>query len=297
MKILNFGSCNIDTVWNVDHIVNVGETISVHKCETFVGGKGLNQSVAVSKAGGKVYHAGCVGFDGKMLVDFMKEAGVDVSLIKMADTKSGQAMIQVDKNGGNAIFVYSGANFEITKDYVDYVLSHFEKDDILLLQNEINEIDYIVDKAYEREMKIIFNPAPFNENAVKIDLSKLYCIIPNEIESFGYIGTSNYLDFQSFIKNNYPSLRAIITLGKKGSVYIDTDCIVQQKAYPVDAVDTTAAGDTYVGYFVAQLSQGKSVSECMDIASGASAVAVTKNGAAPSVPNISTVIEFIKYCC
>lgn len=294
MKILNFGSCNIDIVYNVDHIVRPGETISVDNIETYVGGKGLNQSVALANAGVKVYHAGCIGSDGGVLIDFMSAAGVDLSYLQINNTKTGQAIIQVDKSGENAIFLYAGANHAITEEYVDSVLSNFAEGDFLLLQNEINNIDCIVDKAYERGMKIFFNPAPFNKIAAGIDLNKLYCIIPNEIESSGYTGCEDYNAFVDLIRNRYPNLRAVVTLGKCGCVYIDEENILHQSAFNVEAVDTTAAGDTFVGYFIAQISRGKSVKEAIKAACAASAITVSRKGAAPSIPRIDDVERFMK---
>ncbi len=293
MKILNFGSCNIDIVCGVDHIVRPGETISADSVEHFVGGKGLNQSVALANAGAEVYHAGCIGADGEILQSFMENKGVNLKYLRVTDGKSGQATIQVDKNGENAIFLYKGANHEITKEYVDSVMSDFSAGDFLVLQNEINNVDYIVDKAYERGMKIFFNPAPFNDVAEKIDLSKLYCIIPNETECSGYSGLENYKAFAEFIRNNYPDLKAVITLGKNGCVYIDKDNEIIQPAYSVKAVDTTAAGDTFVGYFVAELSKGAEPCDAIKTACAASAITVTRKGAAPSIPKHAEVNEFI----
>lgn len=293
MKILNFGSCNIDIVYNVDHIVRAGETISVNSIETFVGGKGLNQSVALANAGAMVYHAGCIGNDGGLLSEFMRTAGVDLNYLQVNDTKTGQAIIQVDKSGENAIFLYPGANHEITEAYVDKVLEYFNCGDFLLLQNEINNIEYIIDKAYEKGMRIFFNPAPFNEKAAAIDLNKLYCIIPNEIECSGYTGTNGIDAFADLIKNRYPKLRAVVTLGKRGCVYIDSENILHQSAFNVDAVDTTAAGDTFVGYFIAQIGTGKTVQDAIKTACASSAITVSRKGAAPSIPNINEVEDFM----
>ena len=293
MKILNFGSCNIDIVCGVDHIVRPGETISADTVEHFVGGKGLNQSVAIANAGAEVYHAGCIGADGEILRSFMEEMGIDLRYLRVTDGKSGQAIIQVDKNGENAIFLYKGANHEITKEYVDSVLYDFSQGDILVLQNEINNVEYIVDKAYDRGMKIFFNPAPFNVVAANIDLSKLYCIIPNVIESSGYSGSEDYNAFSHLIKNKYPELKAVITLGKDGCVYIDKNVEIRQNAFEVKTVDTTAAGDTFVGYFVAETSRGKNSSDAIKTACAAAALTVSRKGAAPSIPKDYEVVEFL----
>ncbi len=294
MKILNFGSCNIDIVCGVDHIVRPGETISADSVEHFVGGKGLNQSVALANAGVQVYHAGCIGADGEILCSFIENAGVNLKYLRVTEGKSGQAIIQVDKNGENAIFLYKGANHEITKDYVDFVLSDFSEGDFLVIQNEINNVEYIVDKAYDKGMKIFFNPAPFNEVAANVDLSKLYCIIPNAIESAGYSGSEDPEAFVRLIGNEYPNLSAVITLGKDGCVFIDRNNEIRQSAFEVKPVDTTAAGDTFVGYFVAEISRGKKPCDAIKTACAASAITVSRKGAAPSIPKYNEVIEFIK---
>lgn len=294
MKILNFGSCNIDIVYSLDHIVKPGETLSVDNVEYFVGGKGLNQSVALANAGVIVYHAGCIGYDGEMLREFLTNAGVNLKYLNTVDGKTGHAVIQVDRSGENSIFLFVGANHSITEEYVDSVLSDFGEGDFLVLQNEINNIDYIIDKAYSKGMKIFFNPAPFNENAAKADLNKIHCIISNETESSGYTNSHAPEAFIDLIKNSHSDLTAIITLGKNGSIYADRRTTVRQPAFLVDTVDTTAAGDTFVGYFVAQISRGMSVECALETASAAAAIAVSRKGAAPSIPKLDEVEAFLK---
>ncbi|MBE7050328.1 MAG: hypothetical protein E7394_06095 [Ruminococcaceae bacterium] len=183
MKILNFGSCNIDYVYSLDHIVEAGETETTYKFETFPGGKGLNQSIAVAKAGVKVCHAGCVGCDGEILTNILMKNDVDISYISKTDEKNGHAIIQVSSEGENSIFLYPGSNEMITKNYIDFVLENFGRNDIILLQNEISNVEYIVEKAYQKQMCIILNPSPFNEKLDKIDFNKLTYIILNEIEA------------------------------------------------------------------------------------------------------------------
>ena len=183
MKILNFGSCNIDFVYNLDHIVAIGETETSNSMQVFPGGKGLNQSVALAKAGMEVYHAGCIGTDGEMLTDVLESNGVDISNIKKVDEKTGHAIIQVSSKGDNSIFLYSGSNAKITEEFVDEVLDKFQKGDMLLLQNEINMIDYIVEKAYEKGMCIILNPSPYNDKIKKIDFNMLSYIIIQNLKS------------------------------------------------------------------------------------------------------------------
>ena len=223
----------------------------------------------------------------------MEEKGVNLKYLRVTDGKSGQATIQVDKNGENAIFLYKGANHGITKEYIDSVLSHFSEGDFLVIQNEINNVEYVVEKAHENGMRIVFNPAPFNETAERIDLSKLYCIIPNETECASYSGSEDYKVFADFIRKNHSELKAVITLGKEGCIYIDKNNEILQPAYSVKVVDTTAAGDTFVGFFVAEISRGKEPREAIKTACAASAITVSRKGAAPSIPKLEEVIKFI----
>ena len=291
MKILNFGSCNIDYVYSLDHVVKVGETETTHKLETFPGGKGLNQSIAVARAGVKIYHAGCVGNDSEILTDILQENGVDISYLKTVDAKNGHAVIQVSSRGENSIFLYPGSNEMITTDFVDTVLENFSAGDIILLQNEINNLDYIVKKAYQKGMCIILNPSPFNERISEINFSMLSYIVLNEVELSGISGCAELEEGLMYLKNKYPWLKVILTLGENGSVFVNGNQEFRQAAFKVDVVDTTAAGDTFMGYFVAELSMGTEYSQILKIASAASAVTVSRKGAAPSIPNRSEVLS------
>lgn len=291
MKILNFGSLNMDFVYSLDHIVSPGETLTSHGFDTFPGGKGLNQSIAAARAGTKIFHAGCIGTEGDLLKDILKKSGADISYIKKAECKNGHAIIQVDAAGQNSIFVFPGANEAISKEYVDRVLKDFEKGDIILLQNEISNVDYITDLAYNKEMCIIFNPSPYNEKIDKIDFNKLSYIILNEVEAKEVSGEADPRESIEYILKKYPNLKVLMTLGSKGCVYADKDIRVRQSAFEVDTVDTTAAGDTFTGYFVAELAKGTRIEETLKIASAASAVAVAKEGAEPSIPHRGEVLE------
>ena len=285
MKILNFGSCNIDYVYSLEHIVNVGETETTNKLEVFPGGKGLNQSIAIAKAGAKVYHAGCVGYDGGMLKDILQCNGVDIAYLNTVDAKNGHAVIQVSSKGENSIFLYPGSNEMIAKEHIDKVLENFDKGDFLVLQNEINDVDYIVQKAGEKGMCIILNPSPFNEKIRKINFDMLSYLVINEVELLGISGCSEPEEGLLTLKNRYPTLKIILTLGENGSVLFYGTQELWQSAYKVNVVDTTSAGDTFLGYFVAELSKGTEYSQILKIASAASAITVSRKGAAPSIPN------------
>lgn len=294
MKILNFGSCNIDHVYSLDHIVTVGETETTHRFETFPGGKGLNQSIAVARAGAKVYHAGCVGCDAEMLTDILYESGVDLTYLDKTDEKNGHAVIQVSKRGENSIFLYPGSNEMVEKQYIDRVLDNFNKGDIILLQNEISNVDYIIEKAYQKQMCIILNPSPINEKLEKIDFSKLTYIVLNEVEAKEISGIENPEESLAHIKKQYPSLKILLTLGVNGCIYSDEETEVRQSSFVVDAVDTTAAGDTFTGYFVAGLSENEDYKRILTLSCAAAAISVSRKGAAPSIPDKAEVVSAIK---
>ena len=277
MKILNFGSLNIDKVYAVEEIVKGGETIDSVSFSESVGGKGLNQSIAVAKAGGNIMHAGCVGKDGEILLQALKDNNVDTSLIKTVETASGQAIIQVDKHGQNCIILFHGANYEVDKAYIDEVMQDFAQDDILILQNEISNIDYIIEVAKAKQMKIYLNPSPINENLV------------NEHEGAYLAGKEKVEDILDSLASKYPELEIILTFGDKGAYYRHKDINIFQPAYKVDAVDTTAAGDTFTGYFIALRQQGKSIEESLQKASKASSITVSRKGASISIPKIAEV--------
>lgn len=289
MKILNFGSLNIDSVYQVDHMVRGGETISSLKMEKFCGGKGLNQSVALARAGAKVYHAGCVGKDGAELVKLMESSGVDCSFINVIDEVSGHAIIQVDKNGENSILLYPGANGQITSGQIDSVLSDFEEGDLLLLQNEINLLDEIITKAAERGLRIALNPSPIAENIGQLPLDKVSYFILNEIEGNDLTDKEDPDEIIEVLRERYPSSTVVLTLGSKGSIYDDGDTCCTHGIYKVEAVDTTAAGDTFTGYFLNAITSGVEPVKSLQIASKASAIAVSRMGAAPSIPTMDEV--------
>ena len=294
MKILNFGSLNIDYVYSVDHFVQKGETLLSNDLNVYSGGKGLNQSVALGRAGARVYHAGAVGEDGSFLLKLLNDAGVDTSYVLESEAvRTGNAIIQTDKTGDNCILLFGGANQEITKEQVDETIDFFEPGDFIVLQNEINEMPYIIRKAHDRGMIIVFNPAPMNEKVMEMPLEYVDYLIVNEIEASQLLG-KNYTDDEGMamadaLAEKFPWLRVILTLGEKGSIYAASDERIVQDIYKTNVVDTTAAGDCFIGYFVAAITQSKSVKDALNLASKASSIAVSAAGAAPSIPTIETV--------
>jgi len=298
MKILSFGSLNIDYVYSVPHFVKKGETLSAKELNVYTGGKGLNQSIAFARAGVETYQAGAIGTDGMFLLEQLKEAGVKTDLVKILDdVRTGNAIIQNDDEGDNCIVLFGGANQAITKEQVDEVFKDFTNEDYLLIQNEINELSYIVEKAKEEGMKIILNPSPMNEKIMKLPLDQIDYFILNEIEAMQILemGKPEEIDgkyIASLLHERFKDATIVLTLGSEGSVCISDDEYVEQSIYKVKAIDTTAAGDTYTGYFIAGILNGKTIKESMDIASKASAIAVTRQGAAPSIPVLEEVEEY-----
>lgn len=292
MKVLNFGSMNLDYVYQMDHILIPGETQTSVGREIFCGGKGLNQSIALAKAGVPVYHACTLGDGAELLLEACRENGVNTQLIRRISGPCGHTVIQVDKAAQNCILLYGGSNRQITREYVDQVLAHFEKGDILLLQNEINELDYIIDCAYEKEMMIILNPSPFDEELEKCDLGKVSLFLVNEIEGFQITGEKEPQKILDQIRNKYPKAKVVLTLGGNGAVYQDGENHYHQDIFKVKAVDTTAAGDTFTGYFIASLMEGMPAGEGLKMAAKASAIAVSRPGATASIPTRKEVEDF-----
>lgn len=291
MKLVNFGSLNYDYVYFVDHIVLPGETISSTDLSFFCGGKGLNQSIALSLAGAKVYHAGLIGEDGEQLLATCRKHEVDTRYIRKSSVRCGNAIIQLSKSGQNSIVLFGGANRQNTKEIVDEVLADFEEGDYILLQNELNLLDYIIEKAYSKKMHIVLNPSPYNESLESCDLGKVSIFLLNEVEGMQITGESDPGKILSAMKLKFPEARIVLTLGKQGVIYSDQKQTVSHGIYDVKVIDTTAAGDTFTGYFLASFIAGKTIEESLRLASIASSLAVSKKGAVDSIPSIDEVLS------
>ena len=290
MKVLNIGSLNIDHVYGVDHAVRPGETISAQSMQLFCGGKGFNQSIALARAGVKVWHAGKIGADGGMLVDYLRECGVDVTHTLVDDRyPTGHAIIQVDGAGQNCIVVYPGANGEMTQEEIDRILVDFAPGDLLLMQNEVSILPYALRRAHEKGMQIVLNPSPMGDLAQSPLLEYVDIFILNEIEGYELTGERDEQKICENLLSRFPDCRVMLTLGEQGCVYADGEKLVRQSSFHVRAVDTTAAGDTFVGYFLAGLQRNAEIAAVLRTACKASAIAVSRSGAAPSIPAWSEV--------
>ena len=289
MNVVNFGSLNIDHVYAVDHFCRAGETIHTKSYTQNAGGKGLNQSIAVSRSGQKVHHAGLLGPEGARLAELLSGSGVDLRYLKHTDVPQGHAVIQVQPDGQNCIFLYGGSNQAVTPQEIDGVLMQLNAGDYLLLQNEIANLTYLLRAAARRGLRVVLNASPISDELLNADLSGVDWLVVNEIECAAMAGCGDAQVGYETLKQRYPSLGILLTLGSEGSVSWKDGTEVRQCAYPVKAVDTTGAGDTFMGYFVGCLAQGMERQTAMQYASMASAISVTRPGAAASIPLMDEV--------
>lgn len=281
-KVLCFGSMNIDHVYQVNHFLRPGETAASLRYDIFPGGKGFNQSIALARAGCTVYHAGKVANDAQFMLDLMAQDKVNTQYLYQTGSSTGHAIIQVDHAGQNCILITAGANGEITRNEIDETLACFSPDDILLTQNEVADVPYLLTQGIARGMRVFWNPSPVPED--KTIPNGLYGLFINEVEGFEFTKQTNPEDIIACLLAAHPDLKIILTLGEQGAMYADATQTVRVPIVPCDAVDTTAAGDTFTGYFIANFEKDLSMAQVLTLACTASSIAVSRPGAAVSVP-------------
>ena len=291
MKVLCFGSANLDHVYKVDHFTAPGETQNCLEYAVKCGGKGVNQAIAMALAGNDTYFAGIIGSDGDLLKDALVDKGVHIDYMKISNKPTGHAIIEVDQSGQNHILLYGGTNKEIDFEYIDDVLSHFSKGDIIVLQNEINNVPYIIERCYEKEMKIFFNAAPYDKTVQNYPIEKVTWLVVNETEGAALSDEEDYEKILQTLKQKYPHTHILFTMGKEGSRVVTDKEDVKVEALKVNAIDTTGAGDTYIGYFVRGIVEEMSLLETVQMATKASAIAVTRFGAVDSIPSYDEVFD------
>ncbi len=292
MKILNFGSLNLDYIYQVEHFVQPGETLAAKEQKMAPGGKGLNQSVALAKAGAEVFHAGCIGIGGEPLKALLEENGVHTEYLRKVEELQGNAMIQVDSTGENCIILYGGSNRMISKEQIDETLEDFSAEDWLVLQNEVSNLEYMIEKAAEKGMKVVLNPSPFEAYLEKLDYNQISWILVNEVEAKQLTGKTEADAVWNTLHEKYPELCLIMTMGAEGAYCFTPQETIYQEIFPVETVDTTAAGDTFTGYFLQGMTAGLPLKECMEQAAKASAVCVSREGAAIAIPMRAEVENF-----
>jgi len=284
MRLCNFGSLNIDRVYRVPHIVRPGETLGSSGVRTFAGGKGANQSVALARAGAPVAHAGAVGADGRWLVEILEADGVETRWVEvLEDRPTGHAIIQIDEAGENAIVLDSGANHGLTPARIDHVLGHFEPGDGLLLQNEVNEVGYLIEAGARRGMRVCLNPAPMGEAVRDYPLGAVATLIVNESEGAALSGEDEPEPMARALQALGPE-EVIVTLGSRGALYLGAEGLETVPGVPAQVVDTTAAGDTFIGYYLAARAGGTPVAGALARAARAAAACCAHPGAIDAIP-------------
>ncbi|HJP32287.1 MAG: ribokinase [Candidatus Latescibacteria bacterium] len=293
--IYNVGSLNIDHVYGVDHIVRPGETVAGNGYGMFAGGKGGNQSAALARAGAAVSHVGCIGADGLWLREGLEQLGVDVSHITVdPETATGHAVIQVESDSGeNAIFLYPGGNHRISPESMRAVFSQMPTGSIVLLQNEINATSDVIVQAANEGYPVYLNPAPFHSQVLDWPLDLVDVLIVNETEAVGLAQSGVGAEPESLIDAlhvRWPRAEILLTLGERGAILSGPDGRVRTEAVHAGSpIDTTAAGDTFIGYFLAARTGGESSESCLLRAATAAGICVTRAGARVSIPSLDEV--------
>lgn len=283
--VYNLGSLNLDQIYQVPHHVESGETLSATAFRVGAGGKGCNQSIACALAGAKVFHAGCIGKDGLMLKELLEKSGADTSFLEVLDEPTGRAVVMVNSEGNNSIVLFGGANQMVSSSLIERLVSSASFGDILLLQNETNMLAEAMSAAKEKGMKIVFNFAPFDgKKAETLPLELVDYLIVNEIEGAGLAGVQNPQKILEVLCAKYPETKILLTLGADGVVWTGPLGRGELPAFPAEVVDTTAAGDTFIGYFLAGIIENMSIGEAATLASKASAICCSRPGAGTAIP-------------
>ncbi len=284
MKILNFGSINIDHVYRVVHFVKSGRTIHCQSYKTFAGGKGSNQSIALTRAGAQVYHAGLLCVHDEWVKELLDSSGVDTSLIELVDSESGHAIIQVDKKGHNSKVIYGGANHEMTVEQIDKAISMFSKDDYLLVQNEVNLVDEVIKRGKDAGMQVVFNPAPINSDVFDYPLRLVDILILNKQEAEELTGERRPGKILRVLAKQCPNTAVVLNLGEEGAIYNNSVVRVQADTEHGEVVDKTGASDTFIGYFLANFMKGEDINSCLQHACKAASICMSHEGATGSIP-------------
>lgn len=292
MKICCFGSMNIDMVFKVDDFVKPRETIQSKSMSLYAGGKGLNQAIALRKAGVEVTMAGSVGKDGGLLRGACDRNGIDRSQVREISTSTGIAAIQVDNEGENCIILYDGANKKNDQPFIDQVLSSLDRGDYLVLQNEINNLEYLMQRAKKKGMVIFFNPSPIDETIRQLPLELCDYLVLNEIEGTVLSRETGPERILDVLLAKYHDSRIILTLGERGVIYGYRDVVNKTPAIPVKAIDTTGAGDAFTGYLIARLSRGHDLEKAIAVAVKAAGISVTRPGSSDSIPYMAEVLKY-----
>lgn len=292
-KCLVFGSLNLDYFYTVDHIIAPKETQSAPQMQCFCGGKGLNQAVALSQGGASVNFAGCLGQASSLLTETLTQYHISTEFLRQVDQPAGHAIIQVDGNGQNAILVYPGSNFAVTSEQIDETLAHFQKGDLLVIQNEINRLNELTCKAHQRGLIIALNPSPVPVDPKALPLELVDLLFINEVEGAFFSSENDPQAILDYFAKTLPDTQIILTLGDQGSCLQTGRLRISMPCCPVEVIDTVGAGDTFTGFFLAAKLAGKSALNCLAMATAASGCAVSKKGASASIPSLAETMALL----
>jgi ribokinase len=287
VKILVFGSLNIDLTFSVDHIVKPGETIGSVSLTKSAGGKGANQAAALAKAGMDVRMAGKIGEDGEFLLKLLQSYGVDTACVSRYEGATGQAVIQLDRDKQNAIVLFAGGNGRITLDEIQGTIGQFGRGDTIVLQNEVVRLGEIMETARERGLRICLNPSPCDETIETLPLQLTDIFFVNELEGAALAAlpvTEPPQRILDRLTERFPAAEIILTAGKEGAYYGFQGTCEKGDIIDLPVADTTAAGDTFTGYFLAARAKNFSVSESLALACKAASIAVSRRGAMEAIP-------------
>jgi len=288
MAIFNLGSINIDHFYQVPHLPLPGETLAATGFSTGLGGKGANQSVAIAKAGAKVVHIGAVGQDGGWTIEQLVKFGVETDHISVLEMPTAHAIINVEPKGENAIVIFSSANISQDEARIANALNDATAQDFCVLQNETNLVVETAERAHELGMRVVYSAAPFDAEAVRKVLPFVNMLVVNEIEA------QQLSQALGVAVDDLPVSEILVTLGSKGARYKSVSHEIEVPAFKVDPVDTTGAGDTYLGFFVAGLDVGMDVKSTMKFAAAGAAIQVTRPGTADAIPSLHEVMKFLE---
>ena len=286
--IYNLGSINRDIVYNMKALPMAGETVSANDVADFLGGKGINQSIAVAQAGQPICHIGAVNKDDAWVLPQIESFGVGTDSIDRINEPTGHAVIAVDEGAENQIIILSGANKAISADWMNTQLADLGEGDFVLCQNETNLTPKLGELTKSKGAKLVLSAAPFDAGQVKTLRPFVHLLAVNELEA----AELSKAFAQAPAEMGFPML--LVTKGSEGAtVYADGKATFQS-SFKVTPVDTTGAGDTFLGSFVARLDKGDDAQTALRYASAAAAIQVTRPGAAAAIPSFSEVQIFLK---
>ena len=285
-RIITLGSLNLDFTYQLPKPLEVGETLASLSYRCGAGGKGANQSIAAARAGAEVYHAGRIGSDGTLLRRTLADSGVRLDFLEEVETPTGHAVVLINDAGDNSIVLFGGANRTIDETFIDRVTSAAKPGDILLLQNEITNIDHAMEAGKKAGMRVAFNFAPFDPKlAPELPLSLCDYLFLNRIEAGGIAGKSDVEEILETLARRYPETELVLTLGPEGAVALTPAGQRFHADSPrVKVVETTAAGDTFIGYYLAGILDGLKPGKALERACRAAALCCSRAGAAESIP-------------